>query len=192
MVTTQRNDDLAEKDVIVTFPSGRIVLNVTPEEFSARYPTRLDVVQTLTGLLVDSFGYGLGTGQLSGQFGFGRPLVVRPGGADETGLEQAKRLKRYYEEWQNIQAGAEDPKLHPCQLVNVVDDQFYDVVFTSLDWRRSRSNPLVVYYSLPYTILKDYNAPVRASPLVQLGAPPLGDGGTPDFPEGQEIVRGIR
>lgn len=185
----QRFFDYSVKTFEIHFPFNHtvIILNVNPEEYAGSAPHRQDVVQTLTGVVVDAFGAGVGTGSISGTCGWGRPLAPAPGSDYLSGLEQFASLKRTYQQWQDFQVQAADPALVTCEIANVIDDEHYDVVFTNLEWRHSISRPFLIQYTLTWRILKDYSAPVRRSALVQIGG--SGAAASADAPDWPDLPR---
>jgi len=170
MARGERMQIEAEKVFTIKFPSGEITLNVNPEEYSATAPHRQEVVQTLTGVVVDAFGAGIGEGGISGTCGWGRPLAPRgKNQANLTGQQQFESLLRRYREWQDLQVQATDPSQIPCEVLNEVDNEHLEVVFTGFSYRHSVGDPFKIHFDLKWRILKDWASPFRRSALIQIG-----------------------
>lgn len=156
------------KGVRIKFPQrpGLFTFQINPGDIQVVLPTRLTVTQTLGSPYVDSLGKGLGTGQMAGSFGWGVPLDNPLHG--KTGLEHFLEFKRLYEGWQNETVQRIEASKGACDLFIDFTQQMYQVVFGQFQYNESRTSPFTVEYSLPFTILHDYNAPVVVLPLAQL------------------------
>jgi hypothetical protein len=161
---------------------GWMFLNVNPESFTVTLPNRLSVSQGFTGAFVDSLGFGLPSGALSGTCGWGVPLDDPEHGI--TGLEQIRRMKRAYEDWQDLSAGSVYADGYPCEIiVGPTFDQHYSVVWESqgLNLRHDAGKPFLVYYNLPFRVIRDWNwsSRERAAPLLGTRTGIPDDGSTP-------------
>lgn len=146
---------------------------INPDQLQIRYPTRSQVIQTISGAYIDSFGYGLPTGVIEGSFGWGQDQNLA------TGLDRMGTLKKLYHEWQRLTTTLATPvqMLLPgnanTDRLNILA-HLGDLTITS-----SKGSPLTISYSLNFTVLRDYNGPINPQVL-----PPIGtitsDGGTPD------------
>lgn len=172
-----------EKTFTLIFPDGKIVLNVNPERTQRASPSRMAVTQTLTGVNVDHFGAAFGSGSFSGTLGYGPPLASRGIGGGMDGLTQFKLLKQRFEQWQDRAAVAADPAQLTCEIVNTIDDEHLQVVFTQLSWSHAVGRLTLIDYTLEYRTLYDFSAPFRAAATPQLnGSGTIGSGETPPFP----------
>lgn len=168
----------------IIFPDGSIVLNVNPERLTRASPTRIEVVQTLTGAVVDHFGAALGNGTIAGTTGWGPPLASRSTGGGIDGKAQFELLKQRFEQWQDRAAITADPAQVTCEIINAIDDEHLRVVFLQLAWTRSIGRPFLYEFTLDYRILYDFSAPFRNAATPQLnGTGTVGPGDTPPFPD---------
>lgn len=190
-VRAERGDpSMIGKAVRIKFPQ-RVKLftfPVNPRQVQIRVSPRIEVTQSLTGGYVDSLGKGLGSGSISGTCGWGVPYGDP--GQGLTGLQRTLELKRLYEEWLNETVRRTPPSLAACDLFIDFQQGLYQVVWGDADFVQSESSPFTIQYTLPFTILYDYNSPVIELPLRQLDAAgaPANDGGTPIVQPG-EILR---
>ena len=119
---------------------------VNPEQLEISYPTRGQIIQTLGGAYVDSFGYGLPSGQLSGTFGWGKDAYGK------TGLSRLADLKALYENWQeSTVALPTDSQLLVTYGRNggvASYNVFLTVYWQKLVISRSRASPLLANYTL--------------------------------------------
>ena len=162
---------------------------INPDQIQITHPTRSQVIQTIGGAYIDSFGYGLPTGSLSGTFGWGKDKDGR------TGLDRMGTLKSLYHGWQQLTTTLATP----CQMLlagNASTDNINMLVhWGSLDITRSKASPLMLNYTLTFTVLRDYNGPSNPQILPPIGTVPQ-DGGTPTGAtrdnSDQSILGGLR
>jgi hypothetical protein len=156
---------------------------INPRQFSIRYPTRSQIIQTIGGAYVDSFGWGLPSGQLSGTFGWGTDAL------GHTGLERAATLKALYYGWQNLTVS--DTALCHLMMAGNGTSKETDInmlIFPGeLTYSRSESSPLMIDFTLPFTVMKDYNKvggivfyPPVGTIFIDGGAPPVSGEGDDD------------
>ncbi len=147
-------------------------LFVNPSQLQITYPTRAQAMQTLGGAFIDSFGYGLPTGQIQGTFGWGKDL----GGF--TGVERMFALRKLYEAWQSetIRKG-----YRVSELIVASDRIHFEVFWGNLDIQRSANQPFLANYALPFTVVRDWFGPRdRVYSLAPVGT---AWGGTPEVNE---------
>ena len=146
------------------------VLYVKPQQLQIRYPTRAQVMQTLGGAYVDTFGYGLPTGQIQGTFGWGRDILGK------TGVERMIALKKLYEKWQSesVLKG-----YRRSELIVASDRVHFEVFWGDLEVAHTSNSPFLISYTLPFTVIRDRNGPAERP----YGLPPVGvaPGGTPEI-----------
>jgi hypothetical protein len=152
---------------------------INPDQIQMRHPTRSQVIQTIGGAYIDSFGYGLPVGTIAGTFGWGKDL------SGHTGLDRMGTLKALYYGWQQLTTTLATP----CHIMLAGNDRTDNlnmlVHFGDLEISRSKSSPLTVNYSLPFTVLTDYNGPVHPQVIPPIGTVPQ-DGGTPQSGPGSD------
>lgn len=171
----------------IKFPQrpNLFVLPVNPESIEVVFPTRLEVTQSLSSPYFDSFGKGLGSGQMAGTCGWGVPLDDP--GQGITGLQRLLEFKRLYEEWQNETVLRSTLVQTTCDLFFDFSQQMYQIVWQDFRISENKTAPMLVSYNATFVITHDYNAPVVILPLTRLdqaGTPP-NDGGSPTVqPEG--------
>lgn len=174
------------KGVRIKFPQRPrlFVFPVNPTDVTMSVMPRLEVTQTLSGTYVDSLGKGVGQGQIAGTCGWGVPYGAPGNGM--TGLQRTLELKRLVEEWVNETVQRTTPQEAACDLFIDFSQQMYQVVWGKMDIVQSQGSPFTVAYTLPFTVLYDYNSPVVILPLGQLdqAGAPAADGGTPTVQPG--------
>lgn len=145
---------------------------INPQQIQITYPTRTQVIQTIGGAFIDSFGYGLPQGQIGGTFGWGLDQD------NQTGLDRRATLKKLYYGWQQLTTQTAPP----CHLLlagNDTSDNLNMLVhFLSYQETASMSAPLQYTYALNFCVIRDYNGPANPQYLPPIGTVPL-DGGTP-------------
>lgn len=169
------------KGVRIKFPQQGDLFHfpVNPESVTLDFPTRIAVTQTLASPYFDSFGNGIGSGQMAGTCGWGVPLSDPLHGV--SGLTKVLELKTLYHQWQNETVQRIGVRQTTCDIILDFSLQMFQVVFNNLRLEQSKDNPMIVRYTLSWQILEDYNAPLVVLPLSQLdqaGMPP-NDGGSP-------------
>lgn len=184
-----------EKRVVTIWPrfddndDGRYALFVSPQSIERRLANRAQVMQTIGGLFIDSFGYGPTTGTVAGTFGWGLDAPREEGG--QTGIERALELQRRYEFWQDKNA-SEDGQTD-CELLVPMDGIAYLVYWGDLTLGRDASRPHLISYSLPFTVIFDRSNPGRKSYFPPLGVAVI-SGATPtvapDEPPGTDPHEG--
>ena len=178
---------LTFSDAVAEWPSGaggrvgqergvaavHYTLYVKPSQLQIRYPTRAQTMQTLGGAYIDTFGYGLPTGQIQGTFGWGKGLNGK------TGVERMIALKKLYETWQaeTIRKG-----YRLSELIVASDRVHFEVFWGDLEITHSSNSPFLINYTLPFTVVRDRNGP----PERPYSLPPVGvaGGGTPEINTG--------
>jgi hypothetical protein len=168
------------KQVVLIFPpyasgdTGRFAMWINPDQLEIKRPTRAQAVQVIGGAYIDSFGFGLPTGSISGSFGWGKDL------SGKTGIERMLELKDRYEHWQDSTVSPTGPT--DCELLVPMDHISWLVFWGDLTITRSKQSPNTINYSLPFTVIFDQANRARRPYFPALGIVTT-SGGTPPVKE---------
>ena len=128
-------------------------LSIRPEDLVVTRPSRTNVVQTLGGAWVDSFGEGVVTAQISGHTGW-------RGNSTKDGVALFQELHdKIFKAWHAARATAlesgQDPDLVKMIFSDVLDSLTWVVAPSQFVLRRSKSRPLLAQYQIGFTRLSD-------------------------------------
>lgn len=134
---------------------GFLTLPVKPEELTRQEPSRTNVVNSLDGAWVDSFGRGLATLTISGNTGW----RDRQGQGD--GIAQFQILRDdFVHRWHRLRSEKIAAGLDPSEVRLIFIDPLNgsyvaDVVPSNFSLRRSKSQPLLLMYAITMTVVAD-------------------------------------
>lgn len=129
-------------------------LPIRPEELTRAEPSRVSVVNSLDGAWVDSFGRGLSNITLSGNTGW----RIRN---DKDGIANFVQLRdEIIHKWHTLRTdrikNGKDPSEVRLIFIDPINGQYVaDVVPTNFTLRRSKSQPLLLMYSIALTAVND-------------------------------------
>lgn len=140
---------LDDGDVVVI-----MTLPIRPEELTRTEPSRITVVNSLSGAWLDDFGRGLSTINISGHTGWGQG--DRPDGASQFAMLRDQFIHRWrVARKEKINQGL-DPNDVRLIFIDALNDKYVaDVAPTNFVLRRSRSNPLLMMYNISLTAIKE-------------------------------------
>lgn len=133
-------------------------LAIRPQELTHTYPSRSTVHQTLgrdVAGWVDDFGQGLPSSTISGHTGWRAPL-----GLAEDGFQSFMRLKALFTEdfpgakQDAIEAG-QDPSTVKLIFIDMLNDETWSINPGQFQLRRSKSQPLLLQYNIPFQAIDD-------------------------------------
>jgi hypothetical protein len=130
-------------DVTFTFP-------IKPDEFQVQTPARVTTTQTLQGVYQDFGGLGVTTLTYQGNTGW-RKRTMNGGIYD--GFETFKMLyEQIYTEYHKRLSSNADPTTIKCLVIDDLYDQTYEVSIDDFQGTKSKSNPLLYYYTVRMTV----------------------------------------
>lgn len=127
-------------------------LSIRPEELTRVDPFRVTAMNTLDGAWVDSFGSGLGQLTISGHTGWGQ-------GSRPSGVAAFLALRDLVKSWGGARGAAAAQGVDPASVRMLFSDSLngsmLDVVPMQFTMKRSKSNPLLIYYNISMIIIGD-------------------------------------
>lgn len=154
-ITNQKYLNVSFALAFNTGPFSFFTFPINPEELTRTEPSRMSAVNALGGAWVDSFGRGLSTIAITGNTGW----RDRAGQGD--GIAQFTKLRdEFFHYWHELREmvirDGQDPSDIRLIFIDPLNGRYVaDVVPANFTLRRSKSQPLLLMYSISMTAVND-------------------------------------
>jgi nucleoid-associated protein YgaU len=132
-------------------PVASLTMPIKPQEFQSDHPARVTTTQTLQGVYQDFGGLGVRTLTYQGHTGWRRRVQYQTMDGFDVFMSLYNNI--YVEYHRRKEANTSDPSAVYALVIDDLYDTVYRVSLDDFQASKSRSNPLLYYYTLRMTVI---------------------------------------
>lgn len=138
----------SQKNLPVAFnlDGAEIQLPIRPEDLTRTEVSRVNVVNTLDGAWIDFFGRGLTQITINGHTGWGQ-------GKRPDGTKEFEKLRGAIQTWMKKREQKQESRLMFADTLN--NNYCAEVAPTAFSLKRSKSQPLLMFYNISLVVISD-------------------------------------